>query len=101
MTEPLLPFQRTSETSREAAIHTMPQANTLRRRVLDYLHQRGPQGATDDEIQRDLEMNPSTQRPRRVELERGGWCQRIDAKRRTRSGRLAYVYVATTPNKGR
>lgn len=91
----LPPFQAHSDTSREAAIEQYPRAGTLRRRVLDHLQQVGAEGATDDEIQVALEMNPSTQRPRRVELERAGLIERLDATRKTRAGRQAHVYVTS------
>ena len=90
----LPPFQRHSETSREASISIYPRVGTQRRIVLDYLRQRGDLGATDDEMQVALDMNPSTQRPRRVELERGELVVKTAMTRPTRAGRKAAVYVA-------
>ena len=67
-------------------------ARTLRQQVLDYIREQGVNGATDEEIQDALQMNPSTQRPRRVELMKMG---RIAANgtRKTKSGRLASVWI--------
>lgn len=93
MAEPILPFQAHSETSRQAAIKGIPRAGTARRRVLDYITAQGPLGATDDEVQLGLHMNPSTQRPRRIELERAELIKKIDATRPTRWGQQAAVYV--------
>ncbi len=63
--------------------------NAMQRRVLAYLEQHGP--ATDEEIATGLGMNPSTQRPRRIELERFGLVVK-DGTRRTSSGRMACVW---------
>lgn len=82
-------------TSNEAAARIEPTAGTLRRLVLDYVRQRGEIGATDEEMQVGLEMNPSTQRPRRQELEKLGFIRRLDGfTRSTSSGRSAIVFIA-------
>ena len=66
------PFQRHSDTSHDAAVLGYSMTGKDRRRVLLDLHAHGDDGATDHEIQVRLDMNPSTERPRRVELvERG------------------------------
>ena len=96
-----LPYQRHSETSREAAEAAKPTASTYRRQVLDYLRirvipcgaDRLP-GATDEEMQDDLQLNPSTQRPRRVELVSAGLVRDSGRKRKTKSGRWAVVWEA-------
>jgi len=91
--QPTLPFQPHSATSRAAAEEAEPAAGTQRAKVLAYIRECGFHGATDEEIQTALQMNPSTQRPRRVELVRdllitsGG-------TRPTRSGRAAQVWRA-------
>lgn len=89
-----LPFQRHSETSRAAALAAEPAAASMRGRVLAALRQAGPAGLTDDEMQVRLAMNPSTQRPRRVELARAGLVVETDRTRETRGGRAASVWVA-------
>ena len=48
-------------------------------------------GATDEEMQLAHGMNPSTQRPRRIELERRGLVVK-DGTRKTSSGRMASVW---------
>jgi DNA-binding IclR family transcriptional regulator len=50
-----------------------------------------PEGLTDEEVQRRLDMNPSTQRPRRIELARRGLVVEAGT-RRTASGRMATVW---------
>jgi hypothetical protein len=60
--------------------------------VLDLL-KATPDGLTDEEQQRLLEMNPSTQRPRRIELARRGLVVTCGT-RRTASGRNADVWKA-------
>lgn len=65
--------------------------NAMQRRVLEFLRQAGDAGATDEEIQIGLAMNPSSQRPRRGELVDAGLVVEAGT-RKTRSGRLATVW---------
>jgi predicted ArsR family transcriptional regulator len=62
----------------------------MQRRVLELL-QATPDGRTDEEMARRLAMNPSTQRPRRIELARRGLVVTCGT-RRTASGRNADVW---------
>lgn len=92
-------FQRpgdAAETQRTAAVLAYPNTGTQRRRVLDYITNCGGYGATDENVQDGLNMNPSTQRPRRVELVEGGFIVDSGDKRKTRSGREAVVWVVDT-----
>ncbi len=87
------PAQRHSVTSMEAAEAIKPKVTGLRARVLAYLNYKGSEGATDEEIQDALSMNPSTQRPRRIELVRGGYIEGPEGlTRKTSSGRKAQVW---------
>jgi transcription initiation factor IIE alpha subunit len=80
-----------SMTSAQAADSLGPQTlNALQRRVLELL-QATPEGLTDEEMQRRLGMNPSTQRPRRIELARRGLIV-TGGTRKTASGRNADVW---------
>ena len=88
-----LKYVRGSETSLEAAVRAEPAAGTQRRRVLDELRAH-PGGLTDDEMQTLLAMNPSTQRPRRIELVEAKLVKDSGAIRLTQSGRRAVVWVA-------
>jgi hypothetical protein len=88
-----LKYVRGSKTSLEAAIEAEPNAGTQRRRVLDVLRT-FPIGLTDHELQDMLDMNPSTQRPRRVELVKAGLVKDSGHFRLTPSGRRAVVWVA-------
>lgn len=83
-----------STTSREAAAEIVPVAGGLRRRVLDFIQARGAAGATDEEIANGLGLNPSTARPRRVELVRAGLVAKAGT-RKTASGRNADVWKST------
>lgn len=85
-----LPFVRDSETSEAAAESMKPDAATLRGQVLEFIRQAN--GATDEETQQGLRMNPSTQRPRRVELVERLLVRDGGKKRRTSSGRWAVVW---------
>jgi hypothetical protein len=62
--------------------------NALQRRVLEHIAWRP---STDEEIATELEMNPSTVRPRRIELARRGLIVE-DGTRKTASGRMAVVW---------
>jgi hypothetical protein len=95
-----LPAHNGTPTSRAAAERIEPVAGTLRRQVLDYLREQGEHGATDEEMQDALHMNPSTQRPRRIELCDTGWILRTDDVRKTHSGRDAAVYRVAPSEQG-
>lgn len=85
------PAQSHSRTSVDAAASIDSTTLTrLHRLVLEYLRSR-PEGATDEEIASGLGLNPSTERPRRIELARRGLV--IEAGvRKTASGRNANVW---------
>jgi len=80
-----------SMTSAKAADSLSPKTlNALQRKVLELLLAT-PDGLTDEEMQRRLGMNPSTQRPRRGELARRGLIV-ASGTRKTASGRNADVW---------
>jgi hypothetical protein len=56
-------------------------------------HLRGSDGATDEEMQRDIPMAANTQRPRRRELELWGEVVDSGRVRMTTSRRLAVVWA--------
>ena len=88
----MAPAVRGSVTSAAAADSLTPATlNALQKRVLDFIARR-PSGATDEEIANELEMNPSTVRPRRIELARRGMIVESGSTRRTASGRMAVVW---------
>jgi len=83
-----------SATSAAAADSLGPKTlNAMQRRVLELL-EATPDGLTDEEMARRLGMNPSTQRPRRIELARRGLVVTCGT-RRTASGRNADVWKVT------
>lgn len=88
------PYQAHSPTSLAAAEAIRPAADTLRAAVLHFLEERGDDGATDEEMQDALGINPSTQRPRRIELVEAGWVKDSGRTRKTRSGGTAVVWTA-------
>jgi hypothetical protein len=93
--EPEAPYQRHSDTSREAAELIEPRINTLRRKVLDYW--RKVRLSTDEQAQDALEMNPSTERPRRGELFDQGYLRDSGKRALTKSGRRAVLWEITEP----
>ena len=78
-----------SATSAAAADSLAPATlNAMQRRVYELLFRRP---STDEEIADELEMNPSTVRPRRGELARRGLIVE-SGTRRTSSGRMAVIW---------
>lgn len=82
-----------SPTSRAAATAIEPAAHTLRWAVLDCLRF-VTGGLTDEEIQEQLSMPSSTERPRRCELVKAGLVIDSGRTRLTRAGRRAAIWVA-------
>ena len=89
----LPPHQRHSDTSYRAAVSMLDEARTLRARVYRYILNRGPSGATDEEIIVASDRSASSIRPRRCELADRGLVIDSGRKRATRSGRAAVVWV--------
>jgi hypothetical protein len=90
------PYVVESDTSLDAAFLVAPNAATLRAKVLRFFVSRFERGATDEEVQTQLPMEANTERPRRRELELGGYIVRTDARRKTEAGRWAHVYEVTS-----
>lgn len=90
------PFQRHSDTSKAAAVDIAPDAGTLRGKVYELIKAWTPRtgGLTDSEVQSMLEMNPSTQRPRRIELVQMGLVADSGQRRVLKSKRTAVVWKA-------
>jgi len=81
-----------SATSAAAADSLGPKTlSAMQSKVLRFLETCGAFGATDEEMQTRLGMNPSTQRPRRIELARRGLVVTCGV-RKTTSGRNADVW---------
>lgn len=87
----MLPHQSKSSTSRQAAIDFQGKVLPARRRVFEAIVQLGR--ATDEDIQKLLRMNPSTQRPRRVELVRAGLVADSGVTKRAASGAQAVIWI--------
>lgn len=87
------PRQWHSDTSCDAADRIEPKAPTLRQQVLHVIRELG--GLTDAECQQVLHLDPSTQRPRRIELVRMGLVVDSGETRKTKSGRKATVWRST------
>jgi hypothetical protein len=88
-----LPYQSHSSTSHQAAIEAESSASTLRSQVFRFIVATKEYGATDEEIQDYFQMNPSTQRPRRVELVNRKLVMDSGMMRKTKAGRNATVWV--------
>jgi hypothetical protein len=85
------PSVRGSQTSAAAADSLGPATlNALQRKVLAYIEAR-PEGVTDEQIAAGLGLNPSTARPRRIELARRGLIVEAGT-RKTASRRTAVAW---------
>jgi hypothetical protein len=84
------PYVRHSVTSEAAAQAIKPTRVSLQQQVLNCLR---VHDATDEEIQSVLRLNPSTQRPRRIELVNQGLVVDSGRTRKTKSGRNAVVWM--------
>jgi len=93
----MLPAQKHSKTSMEAARAMEPKAQTKREIVYAAILGAGSRGMTDDEIQVATGMNPSTQRPRRIELFRDLMIRDSGDVRPTRGGGNAVVWKVVKP----
>lgn len=80
-------------TSRAAAAEALPRSGTQKRTVYDMLAQRGPQGATDDEMIAHLGIKHQSLTPARYALREGGLIGDSGQRRQTESGNLAVVWV--------
>jgi transcription initiation factor IIE alpha subunit len=87
-------YVRGSDTSLAAALSIEPDIRgRLRIMVYQFILARGAHGATDDEMEAELEMKGSTVRPRRRELEVQNAVIDSGKRRMTRSGRSAAVWI--------
>lgn len=80
-------------TSNAAARRIEGHAPKDRRRIHDFIRNRGPHGATDDEGESALGIKPQTYTPRRGELVGLGSIVDSGQRRKTVSGRSAAVWV--------
>jgi len=90
----LPPYERTSGTSREAAISMLPYAGHQRERVYRYVCSQGDTGATSDECEIALDLPHQSASARVRELVLEGLVVESGEKRRTRTLRRARVVVA-------
>ncbi len=88
-------YQGHSTTSELAAQRIAGSVTTLRGQIMIYLQLNGPR--SDDEIQQALGMNPSTERPRRIELCKLGLVRDSGLQGKTKSGRACTLWVACDP----
>lgn len=86
------PYQYQSVPSFEAARRIAPALGRLKRDLLTALRHHG--ALSDEDMQRICEMNPSTQRPRRVELVRDGLVRKAGTSKNGR-GRTVTLWEAT------
>ena len=90
------PFVAGSATSHGAAVQIAPDAPNLREQVFAAIAHSGP--LTDESGASLLKMNPSTYRPRRIELARMGRIEPDASPQLTAAGRKAVAWRVCTSN---
>lgn len=60
-------------TSIAAAMKVLPKTGSLRRKVYEYILNQGLRGATDQEIEKTLQIEGNTVRPTRISLVKDGY----------------------------
>ncbi len=85
-------YQGHSTTSERAAQQIAGSSTSLRGMVLGFIQANGP--SSDEEGMTFLCMNPSTYRPRRIELCKLGLVRDSGLQGKTRSGRACTLWVA-------
>ena len=88
-------YQGHSTTSERAAQEIAGSADSLRRLILREIQQYGP--ISDEQLQTYLQLNPSTERPRRIELVKLGLVRDSGQQGKTRSGRACTLWCAAQP----
>ena len=83
-------------TSKSSQAKTKTISGKARKMVYEYLLLCKQRGATDEEIQKGCGLNPSTERPRRIELVEMGLAEPSGMTRKTSSNRNAIVWTATS-----
>ena len=80
------------QTSREAAERAYPKSGTMRLRVYEYIIRQGLKGATDQEIQRNLNLSGDTVRPSRITLFQDGFIIDSGERRKNANGNDCIVW---------
>lgn len=79
-------------TSVQAALKVLPRTGSLRRQVYEYILRKGFDGATDQEIESDLEIDGNTIRPTRISLVRDGFIIDTGLTRKNDNGNECIVW---------
>jgi len=82
------------------AFESIADVSLLQRKVLEFVVDRGPHGATCDEVEQDLGLLHQTASARVSELYGKGYLQDSQRTRLTRSGRKAIVWLSVYPKPG-
>ncbi len=82
------------ETSVEAAETMLSPASAIREQVFAYVKERGWTGAICDEAEVSLNISHQTCSARFRELQLAGRIRKTEGKRKTRSGRNAFIYLS-------
>lgn len=89
------PIRSKATDTRNAARRGVASRSTsIRQRVLAFLRDRGPRGATDEEIREALDLGESTARPRRRELVAKGDVFDSGDRRKSSKGYVMIVWKA-------
>lgn len=89
-----VPYVKGSDTSRAAADSMVPYVGKIQAEVRDFVIDAGPRGATCDEAEELLGYSHQTASARFRDLVLANVIKDSGARRKTRSGRAARVYIA-------
>lgn len=84
------------DTSRAAAERVYPKSGSIRLKVYEFLIRRGMDGATDQEIERNLNLDGNTVRPTRKTLEQDGLIIDAGFTRANHNGNQCVVWRAAS-----
>lgn len=89
----VIPFVKTSRTSKLAADSMKPHAGTIRERIFGEIELRGPLGLTCDELEQVCKLTHQTASARVRDLSKDYRIRSSGLTRATRSGRQATVWI--------
>ena len=80
------------QTSIDAAHNAYPKSGTMRLNIYEYIVRQGLRGATDQEIQKNLQLSGDTVRPSRITLQKDGLVIESGDRRKNANGNECIVW---------
>lgn len=86
--------RKAQRTSVAAALKVLPKTGSLRRKVYEYILNQGLRGATDQEIEKTLQIEGNTVRPTRISLVKDGYIMDTGTTRKNQHDNDCIVWRA-------